>query len=561
MSNPVTTIVRPLNVPDDHLPRNAEGHVIRCVVRVGDRHWSNPRFEGLPWAVDKPMTVCEWVGDVPRNAGFLLAKWTGRYKTHQNLAADEVDEVKFQAVAHDSELSKSVGYGFGETGDKPHTTPNKEIRRIAKRYDRRNQTEVEDQLIAAIGAGKKLFEKEPLPITLVHHDTLKHVMPAFDKSENNGGLPQGEQRLDGIKREELGGISWREVNRKMREALNLPRNKGFKPPVGMTALEFDWWETRLAAEARKDHETEQVEYKKKFEIMLTEAREIASTNAAFIAWELEWKAYFASRGMKKRPRVSPAPAAECEWYGQLCALTDLFTRPGKSIIKQSRSGRLSGMKIREVELHTVKFEKQFELKCAGIRTEIKEGKYNNLKLKVDALQHVTKIKEMTSIDAGRICGKTGAAMRQRHKRRLETLAEAARSRMPLGAAIRDMERFQKAAPDGVRRGWYILIQLPHCKPRLYPVEPPAADTREALLDVVHAAMLKVASEMAARRIIKFGRKKISYGKAAELGIDTLKKVREAFSQGHIFSPEDCDVYNPSPSRSHSAARVESQEAA
>ena len=527
----------------------------------GYKHWSNPRFDGLPWPIDKPMEVSEWVGEAPENAGLLLAKWTGRYKSHRhrNVDADEVDEVGFQTAAHDPKLSKSVGHGFGETGDKAHHQPDKEIIRITKRYDRQKLYRLENRLIAMIDADDKLPKREPLRVTMVAHDAPAHIMPTFNKFfENDGGLPQAEQRLDGLRRPELGGISWRKLNQNMRDAVGFPRSKRFKPPKGMTALDFDWWETRLAAEARKDHEAEKAECKKNYDATLNEARKIASTNSAFVAWELEWKAYFESRGRKNRPTVSPPPGAECECYGQLCQLRDLFTRPGKPIVKQSRSGRLSGMKIREVELHTVKFEKQFELKCAGIRTEIKEGKYNDLKLKVDAIQHVTRLREMTSKDAGEMRGMTGAAVRKEQERRNKTLGEAARSKTPLRAMIKDMEQFQKAAPDGVEPGWYILAQLPLGQPKLYPMEAPANDTPEAMREVVYAARLKAASEMANRKIVRYGRKKISYGKIVDLSTDTLEKFREAFCRGLIFSPEDCDLYNPSRGLSHFAARVEGQ---
>jgi hypothetical protein len=549
-------------------PLDSAANVASCDLPVtltdagGYKHWSNPKFDDLLWLVDKPMEVSEWVGDVPENAGLLLAKWTGRYENHRNVDANEVDEVGFQTAAHDPKLSKSVSYGFGETGDKPHNQPDKKVLRITKRYDRRKQYRLENWLIAMIDADEKLPKREPLRVTMVAHDAPEHIMPTFNKFfENDGGLPQAEQRLDGIRRPELGGISWRKLNQNMRDTVGLPRSKGFKPPEGVTALEFDWWETQLAVEAKKDHEAEKAEYKKKYDAMLSEARKIASTNSAFVAWELEWKAYFSSRGRKNRPTVSPPPGAECEWYGQLCELRDLFTQPGKPIVKQSRSGRLSGMKIREVELHTVKFEKQFELKCAGIRTEIKEGKYNDLKLKVDAIQHVTRLREMTSRDAGEMRGMTGEAVRKGNERRIKALTEAARSKTPLGAVIKDMEQFQKAAPDGVEPGWYIQAQLPLGQPKLYPMEAPANDTHGAMQAVVYAAMLKAASEMANRKIVRYGRKKISYGKIVELSTDTLEKLREAFSLGHIFSPEDCDVYNPSRGLSHFAARVEGQEVA
>ena len=117
-------------------PLDSAANVASCDLPVtltdagGYKHWSNPKFDDLPWLVDKPMEVSEWVGDVPENAGLLLAKWTGRYKSHRNVDADEVYEVEFQTVAHDPKFAKSVGHGFGETGDKAHHQPDKEIIRI-----------------------------------------------------------------------------------------------------------------------------------------------------------------------------------------------------------------------------------------------------------------------------------------------------------------------------------------------------------------------------------------------------------------------------------------------
>jgi hypothetical protein len=259
--------------------------------------------------------------------------------------------------------------------------------------------------------------------------------------------------------------------------------------------------------------------------------------------------------------VSPPPCSECEWYGRLCELRDLFTRPGKAIIKQSKSGRVSGEKLRDVGVRTVQFEKQWEMRCAGIRAEAKEGKYNESKLKVDAIHYVTTLKEMTSSDAGELRGKTGAAVRKEKERRFKGLAEAARSKTPLGAAIRDMERFQKAAPDGVERGWYILIQLPQREPQLCRMETPTDGTNAALQQTAYDAMIKLAAGMTARKIEKHGRKKISYGRINELADDTMTKLREAFRLGRVYTPEDCDSYNPSASQSQPTARVEGQEAA
>jgi hypothetical protein len=220
---------------------------------------------------------------------------------------------------------------------------------------------------------------------------------------------------------------------------------------------------------------------------------------------------------------------------------------------------VSGEKLSNAGSRTVKFEKQWEMRCAGIRTEVKEGKYNETKLKVDAIHYVTTLKEMTSSDAGELRGKKGAAVRKEWERRRKTLSEGARSRTPLGAVIREGEEFLKAAPDGVERGWYVLIQLPHCEAQLCRMETPIDDTNQALQDVAYDAMLKLSCGMITRKIVKYGRKKISPGKTIELAEDTMNKVRAAFFMGRVYTPEDCDCHNPSPRRSHSAARLEGQE--
>src|SRR5260370_12674436 len=173
------------------------------------------------------------------------------------------------------------------------------------------------------------------------------------------------------------------------------------------------------------------------------------------------------------------------------------------MVKQARWRRVSGEKFRDVGFDAVQFEKQWEMRCAGIRTEVEEGKYNETKLKVDAIHYVTTLKEMTSSDAGELRGKKGAAMRKEWERRRKTLSEGARSRTPLGAAIREMDEFLKAAANGVERGWYVLIQLPRCEAQLCRMETPIDDTNQALQDVAYAAMTKLGSEMNVRKIVKY----------------------------------------------------------
>jgi hypothetical protein len=458
----------------------------------GYKHWSNPKFDGLPWRINEPIVLAssasrkrffDWliehalvanerVEEARENPDVVLAAWTAKYGKHKNEAKDR--NYKRQTpifIKPKPQRAQDV--------PNPNKTPS---------------------LITIIDAGRKTGRTLLKPTGLSNLPLIHITASGF-----------------------LLGTQIRIFSASGDPAYFTPGEDCFSEPSRFL-VDVEW----QAADGRVLHaqRTEKIP---------------GGRGGGAAKLQIKEEDFV--------PAESSPAESEMRWWEDIInkSITDFAEQhPGEPqpIVRQDRHGNLAGQHFNMVRRTTAsrpKRQEEMDARMAEIRRR-KEAGETGEKMKLDELVMTTYF-DRTLAEAGKLVGKGKEAMKKRRQRIVPKEMSGQEYDEMLWKAINTTY----PTIEDEQPGWHALVKLERRPHYFYKLDVPARVTESEIDDAVNRAARAETIRIAAAEADRVGLKKLTKedgklnGAGWKVFRETRARVFKAFDEAeiHDLSFEDC----------------------